>query len=344
MRRLRSVLVTGGAGFIGSAVVRHLLRHRDAPAVITLDALTYAGSRDHLVDLPHAERHTFVHADVNDRAVVQDLLRQHRVDTILHLAAESHVDRSIDGPDAFLRTNLAGTQAMLEAARTVWLDEGARPEDGVRFHQVSTDEVYGDLAAEAPPSVEGDPYRPSSPYSASKAGADHLVRAWARTYGLPVSISLGSNTYGPRQYPEKLIPVVVRRALAGAPIPIYGDGRQVRDWLHVDDHAAGIVAVATAGATGRSYNLGGANPRVNLELARRICGVLDRSHPAGAPHDRLLTFVDDRPGHDRRYALDISRAGAELGWSPRVDFEAGLAATVAWFAARHSPGGAGGTR
>lgn len=320
-RTLGSVLVTGAAGFIGSAVVRRLVaRHPDA-RVVSLDALTYAGDEANLAGLP-PERHTFVRGDVCDQPLVERLLRGHGVDTVLHLAAESHVDRSITGAAEFLRTNVQGTFSVLEAARSAWQGGAGR------VHLVSTDEVYGDLPPSAPASREGDPYQPSSPYSASKAASDHLGLAWHRTYGLPVTISHGSNTYGPRQYPEKLIPVVVRAAVRGAPIPVYGDGQQVRDWLHVDDHAAGILAAASRGVPGRVYNLGGENPRVNLELVHALCAVLDELRPAGAPHARHVRFVTDRPGHDRRYALQIDRAREELGWAPVVPWEQGLRETV----------------
>jgi dTDP-glucose 4,6-dehydratase len=314
---MQRVLITGSAGFIGSTFARRLLARDPAVSVVSLDALTYAGDRRNLADLP-ADRHTFVHGDICDEPLVTALFAAHRFDTVVHFAAESHVDRSIAGSADFVRTNVSGTRVLLDAARV----------GDARFHMVSTDEVYGDLPPGAPASGEGDPYLPSSPYSASKAAADHLVRAWSRTYGLRVTLSLGSNTYGAHQYPEKLIPVVVRRASAGAPIPIYDDGQQRRDWLHVDDHADGILAILDRGRLGESYNIGGDNPRVNLELAEQICRLLDAERPAGAPHARHLTFVDDRLGHDRRYALDCAKARDELGWRPRVAWEDGLAATV----------------
>lgn len=313
MHPLNRVLVTGGAGFIGAEVVRQLL-DRGAERVVTLDALTYAGSAARLPD--DDPRHTLVVGDVRATGLVVDLLRRERLTTILHLAAESHVDRSIAGPDLFVETNVLGTTSMLEAARTAWSGEG-------RFVHVSTDEVYGDLDPGAPPVTEDAPYRPSSPYSASKAAADHLVRAWFRTYGLPVVITHGSNTYGAHQYPEKLIPVVLAAARAGRPIPVYGDGRQVRDWLHVSDHAAGILAAASLGTAGRSYNLGGTSA-VNIDVIRQICALVDEVSPEGAPHARWITTVTDRPGHDRRYAIDGGRAALELGWRPAVGFGDGL--------------------
>jgi dTDP-glucose 4,6-dehydratase len=321
------VLVTGGAGFIGAAVVRRLLAEPGVARVVTLDALTYAGSLSRLAGVDG--RHRFVHGDINDRALVEGLLREEGLETVLHLAAESHVDRSIAGPDPFVRTNVVGTSELLEACRRVWLEEGAVDVAAARFHHVSTDEVFGDLAADAAPATEDAPYRPSSPYAASKAAADHLVRAWHRTYGLPVSLSHGSNTYGPLQVPEKLLPVVVRAAVRGAPIPVYGDGQQERDWLHVDDHADAIVQIAARGAVGRSYNVAGGTSLRNLALVERVCALVDALRPAGAPHAALVRRVTDRLGHDRRYALDGSRLRDELGWRPAVGFEAGLAATVA---------------
>ncbi|MBC14864.1 MAG: dTDP-glucose 4,6-dehydratase [Rhodothermaceae bacterium] len=324
------VLITGGAGFIGSAMVRSALARRPEHRVVTLDALTYAGSVASLADLDGAERHTFVHGDIRDGALVRDLLREHAVGLVVHLAAESHVDRSISGPSAFVETNVLGTQTLLDACREVW--DGA---DGVRFHHVSTDEVYGDLGPDDPAFTEQTPYAPSSPYSASKAGSDHLVRASGRTYGLPVSITNCSNNYGPRQYPEKLIPVVLQRALAGEPIPVYGDGANVRDWLFVDDHCDAIWTVIERGAVGETYNVGGHAEVGNLDLVRMLCAILDERRPASAPHADLITFVTDRPGHDRRYAVDTAKIEA-LGWSPRQSLRTGLEATVDWYLAHQS--------
>ncbi|WP_412067556.1 dTDP-glucose 4,6-dehydratase [Rubrivirga sp. IMCC43871] len=318
----RGILVTGGAGFIGSAVVRGALDRYPASQVVTLDALTYAGSRANLVGL--GDRHTFVEGDIRDGALVRRVMSEHEVALVVHLAAESHVDRSIEGPAEFVSTNVLGTQAMLDAAREVW--DGA---SGVRFHHVSTDEVYGDLGPDDPAFSETTPYAPSSPYSASKAGSDHLVRASARTFGLPVSITNCSNNYGPRQYPEKLIPVVLARALAGEPIPVYGDGGNVRDWLYVGDHADAIWAVVERGLDGETYNVGGNAEVDNLTLVRTLCVLLDERRPGGAPHADLITFVTDRPGHDRRYAVDTAKIEG-LGWRPSQSLATGLAATVDW--------------
>ena len=323
------ILVTGGAGFIGSAFVRSALAHRPGARVVTLDALTYAGSLENLRNLPDADRHTFVEGDVRDGALVRELLDEHDVGLVAHFAAESHVDRSIAGPAAFVETNVLGTQALLDACRGAWA-EGAGFADGVRFHHVSTDEVYGDLGPDDPAFTEQTPYAPSSPYSASKAGSDHLVRAYSRTYGLPVTITNCSNNYGPRQYPEKLIPVVIQRALAGEPIPVYGDGGNVRDWLYVGDHCDAIWAVIERGEVGETYNVGGNAEVDNLTLVRTLCAVLDRRRPDRAPHADLVTFVTDRPGHDRRYAVDTAKI-ERLGWAPRQSLQSGLEATVDWY-------------
>jgi len=319
---MRSVLVTGGAGFIGASFVHHILARRPDVAVVTLDALTYAGSR---ANLPLDPRHTFVHGDICDTALVRRLLEAHRIDTVAHFAAETHVDRSLLSPDAFLRTNVLGTAALLEAARQVWAGDR-----GCRFHQVSTDEVYGDLTPDAPESREGDPYRPSSPYAASKASADHLAWAWRRSHRLPVSSHLAANTYGPRQFPEKLLPLFVLRALRGEPLPVYGDGLQIRDWLHVDDHCAAVLAILE-GPEGRAWNVSGGVQVRNLDLIHHLCETLDALRPSSQPHARLITHVADRPGHDRRYAVDASALRAELGWSPSRDWRAGVAETVRWY-------------
>lgn len=329
MRALGDVLVTGGAGFIGSNLVHRLLATRPDVRVVTLDRLTYAGDRRNLDGLPDPGRHTFVHGDIADRALVATLLRDHGITTVLHLAAESHVDRSIADASDFLHTNVVGTVALLEAASSVW---GGDPR--CRFHLVSTDEVYGDLDADAPPAREGDPYRPSSPYAASKAAADHMVLAWRRTHGVPVSISHGTNTYGPRQHPEKLLPTVMRTALVGAPIPLYGDGLQERDWIYVDDHVDAILAVAERGREGDAYHVSGGQPWRNLDLVTTLCAALDEAVPAGRPHARWITHVADRPGHDRRYALDDRRLREHLGWAPRVSLEDGLRRTVQWWLTR----------
>ena len=325
----RTVLVTGGAGFIGSAVVRALLATTDHH-VVTLDALTYAGHRASLADVLDDPRHTFVHADVTDAAAVAAAFEAHAPDAVLHLAAESHVDRSIDGPAAFLRTNVDGTFTLLEAARTAWTTPNGMRDD-VRFVHVSTDEVFGSLTPDAPPFHPGTPYDPRSPYAASKAASDHLARAWFHTYDLPVVVTNCSNNYGPRQFPEKLIPTVVLRGARGEHLPIYGAGDQVRDWLHVDDHARGLLLALEQGTPGRTYLFGGRTERTNLDLVHGICTVLDALRPQGAPHAERIAHVTDRPGHDRRYAVDPSIAERELGWRPEVPFEAGLHATVAWY-------------
>ncbi|WP_103029414.1 dTDP-glucose 4,6-dehydratase [Salinibacter altiplanensis] len=321
-------LVTGGAGFIGSAVVRHLIQETEA-TVVTVDALTYAGHRENLAPVADSPRHHFEREDITDAPAMHRLFREHEPDGVLHLAAESHVDRSIDGPAAFVQTNVVGTQVLLEAARTHWEEQG-RP-DGFRFLHVSTDEVYGELG-ETGAFTEETPYDPSSPYSASKAGADHLARAWHRTYDLPVLITNCSNNYGPHQHPEKLIPVVIRSALDGAPIPVYGTGENVRDWLYVEDHVRALLHVLREGAVGETYNVGGDCEKQNIAVVRQICALLDERRPEWGPHRDLITFVEDRPGHDWRYAIDASKIETELGWTPRVDFEEGLRRTVDWYA------------
>jgi dTDP-glucose 4,6-dehydratase len=318
------LLVTGGAGFIGSAVVRRAIA--EGHEVVNLDALTYAANLANLDSVAGSNRYAFEHADIRDRAALDRILAAHAPDAVMHLAAESHVDRSIDGPAAFVDTNVTGTYTLLEAARAFW-DGGARP---FRFHHVSTDEVYGSLGPEGR-FTETTPYAPNSPYSASKAASDHLVRAWGETYGLPVVISNCSNNYGPFHFPEKLIPVAILAALEGRPIPVYGTGANVRDWLYVEDHARALLAVVQHGRTGESYNIGGDAEATNLEIVRRICALMDEMRPAGAPHDRLIAFVADRPGHDFRYAIDASKIRAELGWAPSVTLDEGLRRTVAWY-------------
>lgn len=320
------LLVTGGAGFIGSAVVR--LAVRRGHEVVNLDALTYAANLANLAEVQDDPLYSFEHADIRDRAALDDALARHAPDAVMHLAAESHVDRSIDGPAAFMETNVTGTFHLLEAARAYWQRAG-RPE-GFRFHHISTDEVFGSLGAEGK-FTETTPYDPRSPYSASKAASDHLVRAWAETYGLPVVLTNCSNNYGPFHFPEKLVPVVILNAIAGRPIPIYGRGENVRDWLHVEDHADALLTVLERGRTGRSYNIGGENELTNLDLVRRICAILDARRPGGAPHADLIEFVTDRPGHDARYAIDPTRIREELGWRPSVTVDEGLALTVDWY-------------
>ena len=321
------ILVTGGAGFIGSAVVR--LAVARGHHVVNLDALTYAACLDNVASVADSPLYAFEQADIRDRAALDRVLETHKPDAIMHLAAESHVDRSIDGPGDFIETNITGTYNMLEAARTYWSAQG-RPE-AFRFHHISTDEVFGSLGATGL-FTEDTPYDPRSPYSASKAASDHLVRAWAETYGLPVVLTNCSNNYGPYHFPEKLVPVVILNALAGKDLPIYGDGSNIRDWLYVEDHADALLCVLDKGQLGRSYNIGGENERTNLELVKTICGILDEKCPrdAGSYAD-LITFVTDRPGHDARYAIDPTRMNTELDWHPSVTVEEGLARTVQWY-------------
>ena len=331
---MKTLLVTGGAGFIGSALVRHLLSRTDW-AVVNLDKLTYAGN---LESLPGAEghpRYRFERVDICDRPEVERVFREHRPDAVIHLAAESHVDRSIDGPAEFVRTNLVGTSVLLEVARGYWNELEGEAREGFRFHHVSTDEVYGDLGTGGGFFTEETPYRPSSPYSASKAGSDHLVRAWHRTYGLPVLVTNCSNNYGPYQFPEKLIPLMILNARAGRPLPVYGRGDQVRDWLYVEDHVRALLRVLEAGRVGETYNIGGHNEKTNLEVVRCICAILEEKapdKPAGvARYADLVTHVADRPGHDLRYAIDAGRIERELGWRPEETFESGLEKTVQWY-------------
>ncbi len=326
-----TLLVTGGCGFIGSAVVR--LAVARGLGVVNLDALTYAADPRNVAEVAASPLYAFEQADIRDRAALDRILAAHRPRAILHLAAESHVDRSIDGPAAFIDTNVTGTFTLLEAALAYWQGQG-RPGD-FRFHHVSTDEVFGSLGPEGR-FTETTPYDPRSPYSASKAASDHLVRAWHHTYGLPVLLTNCSNNYGPHHFPEKLIPVVILNALHGRPIPVYGAGANVRDWLFVEDHADALLTVLERGAVGRSYNIGGGNEARNIDLVRRICALMDARRPEGAPHDRLIAFVPDRPGHDARYAIDPSRIEAELGWRPAVTLDEGLARTVDWYLANEA--------
>jgi len=327
----RNVLVTGAAGFIGSNFVHHLLAQDAAVQVVSLDALTYAGNRQNLEGLPDASRHVFVHGDICDAALVDRLLREHRIDTVVHFAAESHVDRSISGPGEFVRTNVTGTFTLLQACRQYWQVEAALGAASVRFHHISTDEVFGTLGPDDPAFTESTPYAPNSPYSASKAASDHLVRAWFHTYGLPVVTTNCSNNFGPRQHGEKLIPTIIRSCLNGQPIPVYGDGSNVRDWLYVTDHCVGIEAVLRSGRLGECYNIGGGNEQHNLDVVRLICKVMDTERPAGAPHERLITFVTDRPGHDWRYAIDATKIQQELGWVRAQRFEGEIGETVRWY-------------
>ena len=322
------ILITGGAGFIGSAVVRQAIR--DGHEVVNLDALTYAANLANVKSVSNAPGYAFEQVDIRDRAALHRVFAEHRPDAVMHLAAESHVDRSIDGPGEFIETNINGTYNLLEAARTFWTREG-KPE-GFRFHHISTDEVFGSLGEDGQ-FTETTPYDPRSPYSASKAASDHLVRAWHETYGLPVVMTNCSNNYGPFHFPEKLVPVVILKALSGQPIPVYGDGGNIRDWLYVEDHADALLTVLEKGELGRSYNIGGENEARNIDLVRTICAHMDDLHPAGAPHADLITFVTDRPGHDRRYAIDPTRIRNELGWRPSVTVEEGLRRTVEWYLA-----------
>jgi dTDP-glucose 4,6-dehydratase len=326
------ILVTGGAGFIGSAVCRHLVGA--GYRVVNLDKLTYAGNLESLRDVSDSPAYSFHQLDICDDAGVLDLLRGERIDAIMHLAAESHVDRSIDGPAAFLETNVVGTFRLLNAALTYWRELDPEAQRRFRFHHVSTDEVFGDLPFDEGIFTEQTPYAPSSPYSASKAASDHFVRAWHETYGLPVVLSNCSNNYGPYHFPEKLVPLVILNALHGLPLPVYGEGANVRDWLFVDDHARALELVVTRGAVGESYNVGGSSERTNLSVVETICDILDAKRPlAGGRRRELITFVKDRPGHDRRYAIDASKIERELGWRAQESFETGLEKTIDWYLA-----------
>lgn len=351
-----NILVTGGAGFIGSAVVRYLIEQTEH-SVVNVDALTYAGNLESLSSVDSSDRYTFEQADIGDAASMADILNRHQPDAVMHLAAESHVDRSIDGPAAFIQTNIVGTYTLLEAARHYWKGlQASAPEKAstFRFHHISTDEVYGDLEGPEELFTEETPYAPSSPYSASKASSDHLVRAWHRTYGLPVLITNCSNNYGPYHFPEKLIPLMILNALAGKPLPVYGNGQQVRDWLYVEDHASALVKVVTEGVVGETYNIGGHNEKTNLHVVEAICEILDQLAPSETlgvrseespsqaqrspltTYKDLITFVQDRPGHDLRYAIDASKIERELGWRPEETFETGLRKTVQWYLANES--------
>ena len=361
-----NILITGGAGFIGSTVIRHIIRHT-ADSVVNVDKLTYAGNLESLAEVVDSDRYAFEQVDICHRAEVERVFREHQPDAVMHLAAESHVDRSIDGPAEFIQTNIVGTYTLLEAARAYWngLDVGRR--DAFRFHHISTDEVYGDLGEEdmsegrgvksgeapsplTPHASQGEPltphksegrslfteqtpYAPSSPYSASKASSDHLVRAWQRTYGLPTLITNCSNNYGPYHFPEKLIPLMILNGLEGKPLPVYGKGEQIRDWLYVEDHARALYQVLTKGRVGQTYNIGGHNERRNIDVVKTICALLDELAPAPGliPRSRLITFVADRPGHDLRYAIDASKIERELGWRPQETFESGIRKTVQWY-------------
>ncbi len=330
---MKHVLITGGAGFIGSNFVHFLLSRVPELDVVNLDALTYAGSIDNLDGLELADRHQFIQGDIRQRAQLEDILRQHQIDTVVHLAAESHVDRSIHGAAPFVDTNIVGTYQLLEAVRSVWKDAGGGGNEERRFLHVSTDEVYGSLEPGEPAFTEDTPYAPNSPYAASKAASDHLVRAFGHTYGLPVMITNCSNNYGPRQFPEKLVPLTILNAAEGQPLPVYGDGQQIRDWLHVEDHCQALLTVLKKGLIGETYNIGGGNQPTNLEVVQTICRIIDEINPEAAhrPHEQLITFVGDRPGHDRRYAMDIGKIQSQLGWSPERNLMEGLQETIGWY-------------
>ena len=324
------ILVTGGAGFIGSNFVLDWLAQSDEP-VINLDKLTYAGNLRNLRSLEGDARHAFVRGDINDRALVEKLLAEYRPRAIIHFAAESHVDRSIHGPEDFVTTNINGTFHLLEAARGYWSALTGVEKDAFRFLHVSTDEVYGSLGPSDPAFTETTPYAPNSPYSASKAASDHLVRAYHHTYGLPTLTTNCSNNYGPYQFPEKLIPLMILNAVKGKPLPVYGDGQNIRDWLYVADHCSGIRSVLAEGRLGETYNIGGWNEKTNLDVIRTVCTLLDELKPGSAPYASLITYVQDRPGHDRRYAIDARKIERELGWKPKETFETGIRGTVQWY-------------
>ena len=328
------ILVTGGAGFIGSAVVRHIINHTQ-DSVINLDKLTYAGNLDSLSSIAHSDRYTFEHADICDRAALDRIFAQHQPDAVMHLAAESHVDRSIDSAGEFIQTNIVGTFTLLEAARAYYQGQPENRRAAFRFHHISTDEVYGDLHGTNDLFTETTPYAPSSPYSASKASSDHLVRAWRRTYGLPTIVTNCSNNYGCYHFPEKLIPHMILNALDGKPLPVYGDGKQIRDWLYVEDHARALYLVVTQGKIGETYNIGGFNEKQNIQVVRTICELLEElapNKPQGIAHYAdLITHVTDRAGHDVRYAIDASKIQRELGWAPQETFESGIRKTVQWY-------------
>ncbi|MBD8213623.1 dTDP-glucose 4,6-dehydratase [Erwinia persicina] len=333
------ILVTGGAGFIGSAVIRHIITHT-SDSVINVDKLTYAGNLESLISVSDDQRYTFVQADICDRVALEAIFTTHQPDRVMHLAAESHVDRSITGPAEFIQTNIVGTSVLLESARSYWNGLEGERKTAFRFHHISTDEVYGDLphpdevvvgAGPLPLFTETTPYAPSSPYSASKASSDHLVRAWQRTYGFPTIVTNCSNNYGPYHFPEKLIPLVILNALEGKALPVYGKGDQIRDWLYVEDHARALYTVVTAGKVGETYNIGGHNEKQNLQVVETICDLLDEMVPKSESYRQQIAYVTDRPGHDRRYAIDASKISEELNWQPLETFESGIRKTVQWY-------------
>ncbi|WP_337841071.1 dTDP-glucose 4,6-dehydratase [Rheinheimera sp.] len=331
---MKKILVTGGAGFIGSALCRYIV-NQTQDTVLNLDKLTYAGNLQSLNSIASSDRYQFVQADICDAQAVTKALTEFQPDVVMHLAAESHVDRSIDGPAAFIQTNIVGTYTLLDACRAYWLQLDTEKKQAFRFHHISTDEVYGDLHGTADLFTETTPYEPSSPYSASKASSDHLVRAWHRTYGLPVLVTNCSNNYGPYHFPEKLIPLMILNALTGKPLPVYGKGEQIRDWLYVEDHARALYTVVTQGVVGETYNIGGHNEKRNIDVVRSICALLEElvpEKPAGVKqYSDLITYVTDRPGHDFRYAIDASKIERELGWTPQESFDTGLRKTVQWY-------------
>ncbi|MEQ5186287.1 dTDP-glucose 4,6-dehydratase [Providencia alcalifaciens] len=328
------ILITGGAGFIGSAVVRHIINNTD-DEVINIDKLTYAGNLKSLSSIANSKNYSFIHADICDSDKLKQIFSKYQPDSVMHLAAESHVDRSIEGPSEFIQTNIVGTYTLLEASRYYWNKLPEPKKSNFRFHHISTDEVFGDLECSSDFFTESTPYAPSSPYSASKASSDHLVRAWQRTYGLPTLITNCSNNYGPYHYPEKLIPLVILNALEGKPLPVYGSGQQIRDWLYVEDHARALYKVVTEGIVGETYNIGGHNEKTNIDVVRAICAILEELAP-NKPNDiqkysDLITYVLDRPGHDLRYAIDATKIKTQLGWIPKESFETGLYKTVEWY-------------
>jgi len=344
-RKMKTILVTGGAGFIGSAVIRHIINETE-DKVINVDKLTYAGNLESLKDIADSSRYSFEQVDICDAGKIKRVFEKHQPDIIMHLAAESHVDRSIDGPGEFIQTNIVGTYTLLDQARNYWSALEGDKKQAFRFHHISTDEVYGDLphpeddsSADLPLFTETTSYAPSSPYSASKASSDHLVRSWQRTYGLPTLITNCSNNYGPYHFPEKLIPLIILNALEGKPLPVYGKGNQIRDWLYVEDHARALVLVATKGKIAETYNIGGHNEKQNIEVVNTICDLLDElvpERPAGIKkYNELITYVQDRAGHDLRYAIDASKIQKELGWEPQESFESGIRKTVQWYLANH---------
>jgi dTDP-glucose 4,6-dehydratase len=330
---MKNILVTGGCGFIGSNFIRYLHHLNPALHIYNIDSLTYAGNQNNLKELKGLANYVFIHGDICDSDLVERILIESNIDTVVHFAAETHVDRSIYGPEAFVHTNIVGTFRLLEAVKKVWMTQGDGNLADYRFHHISTDEVYGSLAIEDPAFVETTPYTPNSPYSASKAASDHLVRAYAHTYQLPITISNCSNNYGPYQYPEKLIPLMVLNGLNGGELPVYGDGRQIRDWLYVEDHCEAIYQILLHGISGETYNVGGNTQLSNLEVINTICSILDKNQPDSEnfPHEKLIKFVDDRPGHDRRYAIDCTKLSQTLGWQPKTSFGDGIQKTITWY-------------